>query len=205
MNDPHIQTLHYSIGHADDVDYNKAHPISHDTPSFTVNIEDGRCEVTLKTHSATVAAARAEVEPFLRAWELTAALQFRPGDFELRDEHHWLQDSQVEGSSIEYRSGVKRSAKHEEAVANVDPRLHRRYGNCETCTRRSACSNGDAASVARPAGIYGQQGAVIAHDEIGSPKEQVCEQRKPGIGNRIGIADAGGEGYHASWSTVTPA
>jgi hypothetical protein len=35
------------------------------------------------SHHATEAAALAEVEPFLRAWELTAALQCRPGEFEL--------------------------------------------------------------------------------------------------------------------------
>jgi hypothetical protein len=42
-----------------------------------------RAEITMKSHHATVDAARAEVEPFLRAWELTAALEFRPGQFEL--------------------------------------------------------------------------------------------------------------------------
>ena len=92
MNDPCIQTLHYSVGHAEDVDYDKAHPLIHNTPNFTVRIEDGRCEVTMKTHCATVAAAQAEVEPFLRAWELTAALQFRPGDFELAYERATIID-----------------------------------------------------------------------------------------------------------------
>jgi hypothetical protein len=48
-----------------------------------VRIEDGRAEVTMRSHHATVEAARAEVEPFLRAWELTAALEFGPGEFEL--------------------------------------------------------------------------------------------------------------------------
>jgi hypothetical protein len=83
MNDPHIEALHYSVRHAEDVDYNKAPPLSRDIGGFTVRIENGRAEVTMNSHYGTVETARAEVEPFLRAWELTAALQFRPGKFEL--------------------------------------------------------------------------------------------------------------------------
>jgi hypothetical protein len=82
MNDPHIEALHYSVRHAEDVDYDKARPLSHDTPGFTVRVENGHAEVTMKSHHSSVETARSEVEPFLRAWELTAALQFRPGDFE---------------------------------------------------------------------------------------------------------------------------
>jgi hypothetical protein len=83
MNDPHVVALYYSVKHAEHVDYNKARPFSpHDTAGFTVRIENGRAEVTMKSHHATIENARAEVRPFLRAWELTAALQCRPGDFE---------------------------------------------------------------------------------------------------------------------------
>jgi hypothetical protein len=82
MNDPHVEALHYSVRHAEDVDYEKAAPCRHDTAGFTVRIEADRAEVTMKKHHATVETARAEVEPFLRAWELTAALQLRPGEFE---------------------------------------------------------------------------------------------------------------------------
>ena len=82
MNDPHIEALHYSVRHADYVDYDNAGPLSHDTPGFTVRIENGRAEITMKSHYATVEAARSEVEPFLRGWELMAALRSRPGEFE---------------------------------------------------------------------------------------------------------------------------
>jgi hypothetical protein len=78
MKDPHVQSLYYSVVHPKNVHYEKAEPISRDTPAFTVRIENGRCEVTMKTHHATVGSARAEVEPFLRAWEMTAALEFVP-------------------------------------------------------------------------------------------------------------------------------
>ena len=82
MNDPQIEALHYRVSHAAEVDYDKAGPLSCDTLGFTVRIQNGGAEGTMKTHHATAEAARAEVEPVLRAWELTAALQLRPGDFE---------------------------------------------------------------------------------------------------------------------------
>jgi hypothetical protein len=83
VNDPHIEALHYRVRHAAHIDYDKAGPLDHDTAGFTIRIQNGRAEVTMKSHHATVDAARAEVEPFLRAWELTAALEFGPGEFEL--------------------------------------------------------------------------------------------------------------------------
>jgi hypothetical protein len=83
MNDPHIAALHYRVRHAEYVDYDNASPLSHDRPGFTVRVENGRAEITMKSHHATAEAACAEVGPFLRAWELMAALQSRPGDFEL--------------------------------------------------------------------------------------------------------------------------
>lgn len=83
MNDPHVEALHYSVQHAENVDYDQASPLSHDTPDFTVRIENGRAEITMKSHHATAETARAEVEPFLRAWEMTAALAYAPGDFRL--------------------------------------------------------------------------------------------------------------------------
>lgn len=92
MNDPHIEALHYSVRHAEDVDYDNASPLSHDTPGFTVRIENDRAEITMKSHHATDDAARAEVDPFLRAWELTAALEFRPGDFEFAYDHATIID-----------------------------------------------------------------------------------------------------------------
>jgi hypothetical protein len=83
MNDPHVAALHYTVGHADHVVYDNAQPLTYDTPGFTVQVENGRAVVTMKTHHATEEAARAEIEPFLRAWELSAALKSRPGEFEL--------------------------------------------------------------------------------------------------------------------------
>jgi hypothetical protein len=82
MNDPHIEALHYSIRHAEHVDYDNASTLSHDTAGFTVRVQNGCAEVIMKNHHASVETARVEVEPLLRAWELTAALEYGPGEFE---------------------------------------------------------------------------------------------------------------------------
>jgi hypothetical protein len=74
MNDPHVQALHYRIKHADSVDFDKAPPLEHEEPGFSVRIEKGQANVVTKDHYATSESARAVVEPFLRAWELSAAL-----------------------------------------------------------------------------------------------------------------------------------
>ena len=81
MNDPHVEALHYKITHGPTVDYNRAPSIVHDEPNFTVQVAKGRAEITLKSHHATVEAARAEVEAVLRAWELSATLECGPDQF----------------------------------------------------------------------------------------------------------------------------
>lgn len=81
MNDPHVVALYYSVKHAEQVNYNKAPRLDHDQPKFTLRVESDRAEITMKAHYATAEEARAEVEPYLGVWELTAALQFRPGEF----------------------------------------------------------------------------------------------------------------------------
>ncbi len=82
MNDPHVVALYYSVKHAKHVDYTKARPLEHHQPGFTVRLEDDRAEITMTSHHTTAEEARAEVEPHLCAWELTAALQSLPGEFE---------------------------------------------------------------------------------------------------------------------------
>ena len=49
---------------------------------FSVRIADGTAQIDMIDHHATSEAARAAVEPFLRAWELSAALQQGPGEFQ---------------------------------------------------------------------------------------------------------------------------
>ncbi len=82
MNDPHVVALYYNLKHAEHVDYDKAGRLEHNQPGFRVTLEEDRAQISMTAHHATAEDARAEVEPFLRQWELTAALQFRPGEFE---------------------------------------------------------------------------------------------------------------------------
>jgi hypothetical protein len=82
MNDPHVETLFYHIRHGARVDYARTQSLELDEPRFGIKIENRLLEVTMKFHHATVEGARDEVEPFLRVWELSAALNLRPGELE---------------------------------------------------------------------------------------------------------------------------
>jgi hypothetical protein len=79
MNDPHVVAVLFRVDHADSSDYDNAPPLEHDKPDFSIRIEKGQARVLMKAHHATVESARAVVDPFLRAWELSAAL-FDPSD-----------------------------------------------------------------------------------------------------------------------------
>jgi hypothetical protein len=81
MSDPRVEALYYTLKRSSSVDYADAGPLYHETPGFTVRVEDGRAEVKMKSHHAAVETARAEVEPFLVAWEIKDALEFAPGHF----------------------------------------------------------------------------------------------------------------------------
>jgi hypothetical protein len=82
MGDPHVESLFYRIKHNDGVDYARASPLEHREPGFSVRIENGSAQIDMTDHHAAVQDARAAVEPFLRAWELAAALKFGPGEFQ---------------------------------------------------------------------------------------------------------------------------
>jgi hypothetical protein len=79
MNDPHVEALRYRVKHLDSTDYDSAPPLEHHDHDFAVRIEKGEARVVMKSHHTTADSARAVVEPFLRAWELEAAL-FDPKD-----------------------------------------------------------------------------------------------------------------------------
>jgi hypothetical protein len=81
MNDPHVETLHYRIEHADDVDYKMAQPLECHLPAFRLRIQEDDVRITMLEHFATADDACAEVRPTLRAWELSAALDGQPGEF----------------------------------------------------------------------------------------------------------------------------
>jgi hypothetical protein len=74
MNDPHVAALLYQVEHSPTFDYEKAQPCECDLPEFHIRIESNQATVEPKDHFACAGEARAIVEPFLRVWELDAAL-----------------------------------------------------------------------------------------------------------------------------------
>jgi|SRR6266496_4053921 len=120
MNDPHIVALHYRVMHEEYVDYEKAHALTHDEAGFAVRVEDGRAEITMKSHYATVDDARTEVEPFLRAWELTAALQFGPGEFRFAYDRATIIDrNPTPGATIHAAVGIDLGSATATATAHI--------------------------------------------------------------------------------------
>lgn len=74
MNDPHVEALYYRVKHANSVDYDKALPLEHVEPQFSIRIEKKLATIVMSNHYSTVESARELIEPFLRAWELESAL-----------------------------------------------------------------------------------------------------------------------------------
>lgn len=83
MNDPHVVALVYRINHSESVNYNNAKTLEYGTAEFKVRVANREARFEMKEHYATEEAARAVVEPFIRAWEVAAAIDGRPGEFEL--------------------------------------------------------------------------------------------------------------------------
>jgi hypothetical protein len=74
MNDPHVQALLYRVEHSPTFNYEKARPLECDMAEFHIRIENDQATAKPKQHFATAKEAQKVVEPFLRAWELDAAL-----------------------------------------------------------------------------------------------------------------------------------
>lgn len=106
MNDPHVVTLVHRVKHDASVKYDKAKPLEHDTPAFTVRVCDGRARFEMKAHFATAEAAREAVEPFIRAWEVIAALDRGPGEFELAFENVEIVDRKPIAGALHVESGT---------------------------------------------------------------------------------------------------
>jgi hypothetical protein len=82
MNDPHVKSLFYRIEHSDNIDYDKAPLLELPEPKFTIHIEYESARIDMRDHYAAVQDARDVVQPFLRLWELTAALNRNPGEWQ---------------------------------------------------------------------------------------------------------------------------
>lgn len=75
MSDPHVVYLMYHNITSDYVVYRNPPPVSWSTPIFNGELSDGLLTCKMKEHFASVHEARDAVEPYLRAWEIQAALR----------------------------------------------------------------------------------------------------------------------------------
>jgi hypothetical protein len=82
MNDPHVETLFYRIDHSEGVDYSKVPPLELPEPKFTIYIKNESARIDMRDHYSAEQDARDIVEPFLCAWELSAALNRNPGEWQ---------------------------------------------------------------------------------------------------------------------------
>jgi hypothetical protein len=83
MNDPHVVAMIYRVEHDDSVDYEKAARLEGKTDDFKFRVANGRARFELTAHCATEEEARQIVDPFVRAWEIRAAVGLSPGVFRL--------------------------------------------------------------------------------------------------------------------------
>jgi hypothetical protein len=106
MNDPHVETLFYRINHSEGVDYSKAPLLELPEPKFTIYIEHKSARIDMRGHYAAVQDARDVVEPFLRLWELTAALNRNPGEWQfVYDRANVIDRNPTPGAAIFAASG----------------------------------------------------------------------------------------------------
>jgi len=80
MRDPHVVSLRYRLETDGSVDYTKAPPLDDERDAFSLYLADDTLTCEMKRHFASVAEARAVVDPFLRAWELDVALRRGRGE-----------------------------------------------------------------------------------------------------------------------------
>ena len=72
MGDPHVVSLTYRIEKAETVDFDNAPPRSVECEAFRITLDAYKAKAEMLEHFAFVEQARGVVDPFLRAWELSA-------------------------------------------------------------------------------------------------------------------------------------
>src|SRR5215211_5969117 len=77
MNDPHVEALHYRlVSDETEATFDAPPAREADRGAFQVRLADGILTVTMTDHHATEASARAQIEPYLRAWSIKTALDY---------------------------------------------------------------------------------------------------------------------------------
>lgn len=76
MRDPHVVSLGYRLVSDETVTFSKqAAPVEAESDGFKVRLADDSLVVEMLDHHASEESARVAVEPYLRAWEISHALQ----------------------------------------------------------------------------------------------------------------------------------
>jgi len=76
MRDPHVVSLTYKVTSPETVRFDSAPPVVFDTAQMRITLAPGMLTVEPKTHFASAERAREAIDPFLRSWEIDAALRF---------------------------------------------------------------------------------------------------------------------------------
>jgi hypothetical protein len=78
--DLHVVSLQYALRSSDHCSYVNAPALDFETGEARFRLSGGQWTCEMKTHFATVDAARSAAEPILRAWEVEAELRFSRGE-----------------------------------------------------------------------------------------------------------------------------
>ena len=82
--DLHVVSLRYALLSTELITYVNPPPVEFETEEARFRLADGSVTCDMKTHFPTAAAARAVVEPILRAWEVDADLRRKQGELQFK-------------------------------------------------------------------------------------------------------------------------
>lgn len=75
MRDPHVASLRYRLVSGAMVRFADPAPVESATEDFRVKVENGVAVFHILKHFSSTEAARAEIDPYVKAWEIRAALE----------------------------------------------------------------------------------------------------------------------------------
>ncbi len=107
MNDPHVEALIYRVVHSERVNYDKAGALEYENETFKVTVKEKSATFEMKAHCSTEQEAKARLEPFIKRWELAAALKRGPGEFGLEFEKAHVIDRQPPAGIVLYPETAK--------------------------------------------------------------------------------------------------
>lgn len=101
MNDPHVNALLYRVITTEDVDYDKAPPLSGETDNFIFTIAGDTASFSMKSHFATEEEAKKVVDEFLKAWSISIGLECTPDEIVFRFESAEIIDRHPQKQIVE--------------------------------------------------------------------------------------------------------